>query len=60
MDRPFGRGINLQMSVGRLAPILAALEAAGRPLREGPEEAWCRTGECLRGQREILVEDPDG
>ena len=60
MERPFGRGINLQMEVECLAPILAGLEAAGWPLREEPLEAWYRGGDTLRGQREFLVQDPDG
>jgi catechol 2,3-dioxygenase-like lactoylglutathione lyase family enzyme len=60
MERPFGRGINLQMMVGRLGPILAGLAAARWPLREEPAEAWYRAGDHLRGQREALVEAPDG
>lgn len=60
MERPFGRGINLQMMVDRLGPILAGLEAAGWPLREEPADAWYRAGNSLSGQREFLVEDPDG
>jgi catechol 2,3-dioxygenase-like lactoylglutathione lyase family enzyme len=58
--RPFGRGINLQMTVDSLAPILAELEAAGWPLHEPPKEAWYRTGDREGGQREFLVQDPDG
>ncbi|UDL89100.1 VOC family protein [Mesorhizobium sp. PAMC28654] len=60
MQRPFGRGINLQMTVERHAPILSALAAANWPLYEQPTEAWYRVGDCERGQREFLVQDPDG
>lgn len=60
MLRPFGRGVNFQMTVERLAPILAALEETGWPLYEQPSEAWYRTGDCEGGQREFLVQDPDG
>ena len=61
MQRPFGRGINLQITVERIAPMLAALAAAGWALYEGPTEAWYRTGDDREGgQREFLVQDPDG
>jgi catechol 2,3-dioxygenase-like lactoylglutathione lyase family enzyme len=60
MQRPYGRGINLQMTVGQLAPILDALKAANWPLYEEPKEAWYRTGDTEGGQREFLVQDPDG
>jgi len=60
LRRPFGRGINLEMNVERLAPILAALEAGNWPLFREPNEAWYRTGDCESGQLEFLVQDPDG
>jgi catechol 2,3-dioxygenase-like lactoylglutathione lyase family enzyme len=60
MQQPFGRGINLQITVERIAPMLVALEAAGWALYEGPTEAWYRTGDREGGQREFLVQDPDG
>ncbi len=60
MQRPFGRGINLQMMVDRLAPILHGLAKAKWPLFEGPQEAWYRIGDSEGGQCEILVQDPDG
>ncbi|WP_425329955.1 bleomycin resistance protein [Terrirubrum flagellatum] len=60
MERPFGRGVNFQMTVESLAPILAALEKAGWPLFEKPSEAWYRVGDREEGQREFLVQDPDG
>ena len=59
-QRPFGRGINVQMTVERLEPILAALAAADWPLFRPPDEAWYRTGDREGGQLEFLVQDPDG
>jgi len=60
MQRPLGRGINLQMTVDRIGPLLTALEQAEWPLYESPNEAWYRVGDSERGQREFLVQDPDG
>ncbi|MGH1588272.1 bleomycin resistance protein [Methylobacterium phyllosphaerae] len=60
LEYPFGRGINLQTMIEPLDPVLTALEAAGWPLFEAPSEAWYRVGEEERGQRECLVQDPDG
>lgn len=60
LDRPYGRGVNFQIMVDRLDPILAALDAARWPLFEEPSEAWYRTGPVEGGQRECLVQDPDG
>ena len=59
-ERPFGRGINLQIEVYDLAPILARLEEAGVPLFRPVEEAWYRAGEGFSGNRQFLVQDPDG
>ncbi|KAK9481756.1 hypothetical protein V1527DRAFT_478644 [Lipomyces starkeyi] len=60
MQRPYGRGINLQLKVERLAPILTTLAKAEWPLYEPPSEVWYRTGDYESGQREFLVQDPDG
>jgi catechol 2,3-dioxygenase-like lactoylglutathione lyase family enzyme len=60
MQRPFGRGVNFQMMVDRIAPMLDALTEANWPLFEPPNEAWYRVGEFEVGQREFLVQDPDG
>lgn len=60
LDRPLGRGINFQIEVPALEPILAALGARGWPLYLAPEERWYRTGAREHGQRQFLVQDPDG
>ena len=60
MQHPFGRGINLQMIVEGIDPIVSALDAAGWPLYERPNNAWYRAGDQECGQREFLVQDPDG
>ncbi|MBE7220465.1 MAG: VOC family protein [Caulobacteraceae bacterium] len=58
--RPYGRGLNLQITVAALQPILNGLAQAGWPLFAAPAEAWYRAGPVERGQREMLVQDPDG
>ncbi|MGW1422756.1 bleomycin resistance protein [Bradyrhizobium manausense] len=60
MHRPFGRGVNFQMVVDRIDPVLRALDDAKWPLYEPPNEAWYRVGDQEDGQREFLVQDPDG
>lgn len=60
MQFPFGRGINLQMTVDGIEPILNALKDADWQLYEQPNEAWYRVGDQEHGQREFLVQDPDG
>ncbi|WP_216894978.1 bleomycin resistance protein [Nocardia alni] len=61
LDRPFGRGINFQISVSDLAPILSALRHADYPLFLPPETTWYRIGGGREvGVRQFLVADPDG
>jgi hypothetical protein len=50
----------MQIEVPALAPILERLAAAGWPLFMAPEEKWYRSGAVESGQRQILVQDPDG
>ncbi len=59
-DSPFGRGLNLQIRVESVAPLLAALEGAGWPLFLPLEEKWYRRGREELGNRQFVVADPDG
>ena len=58
--RPFGRGLNVQIRVDALDPILARLEAAGWPLFLPREERWYRAGTEALGHLQAVVADPDG
>jgi catechol 2,3-dioxygenase-like lactoylglutathione lyase family enzyme len=57
---PLGRGVNFQIEVNQVQPIIDRLSAAGVPLFREPTESWYATGEHEEGQREFLVQDPDG
>lgn len=57
---PFGRGVNLQILVAEVAPLLAALSAAEVALALPLEERWYRRGALEAGNRQFMVADPDG
>lgn len=61
LGRPFGRGINFQVSVTDLDPLLAVLRDAAWPLFMNPELRWYRVSDTEEaGVRQFLVMDPDG
>ena len=60
LDHPLGRGINFQITVPRIAEVLARLKTSNVKLFSPPETSWYRTGKTERGQIEFLVQDPDG
>lgn len=59
-DRPLGRGINLEIELPRIAPILARIEAAGLPLYLPLEETWYPRQNDEIGVRQFIIADPDG
>lgn len=60
LQRPLGRGINFQMFVDSVEPLLGALENANWPLFGECHDAWYRVAGEQRGNRQFLVQDPDG
>ncbi|MGL4507196.1 MAG: bleomycin resistance protein [Aeromonas sobria] len=60
LEPPFGRGINLQMELTDIQPLLDRLQRADIVLFRQPAEVWYPVGEMLAGQREFLLQDPDG
>ena len=60
MERPFGRGVVFQVYVGDVDAHVRAVEEAGLPFYVAPRERWRHWGDRQGGQREFLVQDPDG
>ncbi|SHF16084.1 Catechol 2,3-dioxygenase [Devosia limi DSM 17137] len=57
---PFGRGVNFQIEVPALAPLLAHLETARWRLFLPVETRAYATGAVTITQRQFCVQDPDG
>jgi catechol 2,3-dioxygenase-like lactoylglutathione lyase family enzyme len=60
LDRPFGRGVNFQIELEEIESIYKRIIESETPLFQEIEESWYQTNEELTGQREFLVQDPDG
>jgi catechol 2,3-dioxygenase-like lactoylglutathione lyase family enzyme len=59
-EKPYGRGINFQVEVSNVDAILDRLKAADWPLFRPMEEMWYRKDATEVGNRQFLVQDPDG
>ena len=51
LERPFGRGMNLQIDVAAVLPVIQRLDAAAYPLFKASKDVWYRAGEVEVGQR---------
>jgi catechol 2,3-dioxygenase-like lactoylglutathione lyase family enzyme len=60
LEPPLGRGVNFQISVASIAPLVGALRAASWTLFMEPDAKWYRTGKTEAGVVQFLVQDPDG
>ena len=59
-EYPRGRGINFEISVPSIEPVLKNLRSENVSLFREPEEKWRQAGEIKSVQLEFLVQDPDG
>ena len=60
LQKPFGRGVNLQIRTLDVAKLYEAVVKAGlEPLIE-METSWYRQADIERGNRQFVVADPDG
>ncbi|MCA3908309.1 VOC family protein [Vibrio vulnificus] len=60
LETPLGRGVNFQIELSDIAPVYERLESAGVSLFKEQKDRWYDVGDSLSGQREFLVQDPDG
>ena len=60
VEKPFGRGINFQIEADDWTHQLGNLREQAWPLYLEPEDKWYRAGDEEVGQRQFLVQDPDG
>ena len=57
---PYGRGVNLQIEVADVAALYAKVEASDTPIYLPLEDTWYRRDQTLLGNRQFIVQDPDG
>ena len=60
MSQPYGRGINFQIEVDSLDQYADSLADADYQLFREIQEKWYRVDDVEHGNREFLVQDPDG
>lgn len=57
---PFGNGVNFQIEVDNVEKLYNSLKENGYKLAFEMEENWYRQDDKLLGNKEFLVQDPDG
>lgn len=60
LAKPYGRGINFQIETENVAIILERLKKANYPVFIPLEERWYKVENLEFGQKQFLVQDPDG
>lgn len=60
LERPYGRGINFEIEVTDADALCRRVKAAAVPLFREIEERWYRREDEEVGNRQFLVQDPDG
>ena len=60
LSYPFGNGINFQLEVDDVNKIYEALVNNNYKIAFEMEENWYRQDDKLLGNKEFLVQDPDG
>ena len=57
---PYGRGMNLQIQVEDVGALHARIASSGARIHLALEEKWYRREDAELGNRQFVVEDPDG
>jgi catechol 2,3-dioxygenase-like lactoylglutathione lyase family enzyme len=59
-EHPYGRGVNFQIDVADVAILYARVKASPWPVFLELEDRWYRQDELELGNRQFVIEDPDG
>ena len=60
LSYPFGNGINFQLEVENLDEIYISFKNSDYKITFDIEENWYRQDSKLLGNKEFLIQDPDG
>lgn len=60
LERPHGRGVNFQIEVDDVRPIIDRALAAGVDIVVPIEQTWYRIDEAEVGNQQVVIADPDG
>lgn len=60
LQRPFGRGINFEIEVSDVEALYERVRRAGAPIFLPIETKWYARADVEVGNRQFIVEDPDG
>jgi len=60
LERPFGRGINLQIRTDNVDELYKQVKISGSEIFLSIEDKWYRADDVYVGSRQFIVLDPDG
>ena len=60
LEVPFGRGLNLQIETETVDSLYARVKKAGATIFFPMEDKWYRAKDIYVGNRQFIVQDPDG
>ncbi|HEY7801649.1 MAG TPA: VOC family protein [Dehalococcoidia bacterium] len=60
LAHPYGRGVNLQIEVPDVDLLYTAVQSAAATIFLPLEDKWYRRDDVLVGNRQFIVQDPDG
>ncbi len=60
LEKPFGRGINFEIKTNNIDQLYADVQKAGIKIFLLIEEKWYRANNIELGNRQFIVQDPDG
>ena len=60
LQQPYGRGVNFEIEVSDVDGLHQAVIVSGASVFLPLEEKWYRRDDVLLGNRQLIVQDPDG